>query len=282
MLVLSRRYNQRLLIPQIQTSIQVVAIKPGVVRLGIDAPADITILREEVTAKANNDERPARLSGSAEAAAAVPATASAPLAKTEAPTPEDLRELRHAVRNHLNTATLGMALLRCQVQANQPLAADATIGRIEHELSQIHSTVDRFTQRALQGDKDKKPSRRRVGKALVVEDDRNERELLAGFLRMAGWEVATAENGEFALQQVQTELPDVILIDMVMPHADGVTTIQALRRDPRLDGVKIFAMTGHSPNRFKIDPSKAGIDRWLSKPLNPQALLRDLDLALAG
>src|SRR5205085_8039626 len=88
----------------------------------------------------------------------------------------------------------------------------------------------------------------RSRKALVVEDDTNERELLAGFLRMAGLDVVTAGDGADALDHLRgAPLPDVVLLDMVLPRCDGPETIRAIRHDPQLRGVRIFAVTGHSP-----------------------------------
>jgi len=119
----------------------------------------------------------------------------------------------------------------------------------------------------------------RSRKALVVEDDTNERELLAGFLRMAGLDVVTAGDGADALDYLRTEgRPDVVLLDLMLPTTDGITTAREIRRNPANEGLKIFAVTGHSADRFGPDGLRsAGIDRWFQKPLNPEALLRDLN-----
>jgi CheY-like chemotaxis protein len=115
-------------------------------------------------------------------------------------------------------------------------------------------------------------------KALLVEDDRNECELRAGFLRLAGLEVDTAGDGAEALEYLHTRgQPDVVLLDMVLPRCDGPTTIREIRRDPSCAGLKIFAVTGHSPGRFELDAATSGVDRWFQKPINPQTLLRELD-----
>ena len=128
------------------------------------------------------------------------------------------------------------------------------------------------------------PKPRRARTALLVEDDTNERELLAGFLRMAGLDVATAGDGDDALDYLHRQgRPDVVLLDMVLPRCDGPTTVREIRRDPTLAGLKIFAVTGHSPDRFNLQPGAAGgIDRWFNKPLNPEALLHDLNQELAA
>jgi CheY-like chemotaxis protein len=128
------------------------------------------------------------------------------------------------------------------------------------------------------------PAPRRARRALLVEDDHNERELLAGFLRLAGIDVVTAGDGSDALDRLRQpdERPDVVLLDMVLPRLDGPTTVRAIRRDPALAGLKIFAMTGHSPERFGLGEGPSGIDRWFNKPLNPEVLLRDLHQELGN
>jgi DNA-binding response OmpR family regulator len=118
-------------------------------------------------------------------------------------------------------------------------------------------------------------------KALLVEDDRNERELLAGFLRMSGLEVDTAGDGGDALDYLRShDRPDVILLDMGLPRVDGPTTVREIRRDPAWAGLKVFGVTGRLPDEFDLENGPAGIDRWFHKPLDPSALVRDLDREL--
>jgi CheY-like chemotaxis protein len=111
----------------------------------------------------------------------------------------------------------------------------------------------------------------------LVEDEENERELLAGYLRLAGFAVDTAGDGCDALDHLHAgERPDVVLLDMSLPRCDGATTAREIRRDPACAGLKIFAVSGHSPNEYKLDRGHGGIDRWFHKPLDPAALLREL------
>lgn len=249
MLVLSRRPNEKLLFPGIQTSVQVVSIKAGVVRLGIDAPDDVAVFRQEVLERMPEPPR-----------WAPPGDAWV----------KELRELSHATRNRLNAATIGLALLRRQIKAGMAAGCESTLEKIEHEMRALRDQVEQSTSRR----KEIQPPRRSC-KALLVEDDSNERELLAGFLRMAGVDVATAGDGSDALDYLRGEAhPDVVLLDMVLPRCDGPTTVREIRRNPALSGVKIFAVTGHPRERFTLD--QGGVDRWFQKPLNPEALLRDL------
>src|SRR5262249_14378804 len=132
-----------------------------------------------------------------------------------------LHELNHLLRNRLNGASIGLALLRRQVQGGLAQAAAATLDRIERELQALQGHVA--------GVRESAPDRRgppaKVCKALLVEDDTNERELLAGLLRLAGLDVATAGDGCDALDYLRTQgRPDVVLLDMMLPRCDGAAT----------------------------------------------------------
>ncbi|HEY8503863.1 MAG TPA: response regulator [Gemmataceae bacterium] len=258
MLVLSRRYNEKLVLPLINTTIQVVSVKPGVVRLGIDAPEKVKVLREEVLRQEGGPDASTR----------------GGLVLT--------REEKHAAYNRLNSMNLALALLRAQVRAGMTGPAEATIETLEQECAALHTQLEGCAVAPpATSPAAAKPAKPRV--ALLVEDDTNERELLAGLLRMAGLDVVTAADGGDALDYLYRHgCPDVALIDLMLPRIDGVSTIRTIRQDHAFDAMRIFAMTGYARDTFNLDPAEAGIDRWLSKPLNPQSLLTDLNTVLAG
>jgi CheY-like chemotaxis protein len=123
-------------------------------------------------------------------------------------------------------------------------------------------------------------SRARV---LVVDDDESLRALLAMTLGDAGYDVETAGDGGDALDYLRTHSrPDVVLLDMILPRCDGPTTVRAIRSDPSWSALKIFAVSGETPEHFGLDPAGAGIDRWFRKPLDPAALLRELNRELSA
>jgi carbon storage regulator CsrA len=254
MLVLSRRPNEKILLPAANVTVEVVSIKHGAVRLGIDAPRDMAVWREELWNKAGQPQASLEtaLKNGQEAA---------------------LRDLRHLVRNRLNVAAIGLALLRRQIEAGLTREAGVTIERMANDLEMLQSRLD--APLAAPPGPAVRPARKT---ALVVEDDRNECELLAGFLRVAGVEVATAGDGADALDYLRThDQPDFVVLDMLMPRCDGPTTVHSIRSDPHYASLKIFAVSGRSPAEFGIETGRAGIDRWFPKPLNPEALLRELN-----
>jgi CheY-like chemotaxis protein len=151
---------------------------------------------------------------------------------------------------------------------------ECTIAKIEEEMHLLRQRLDR--EAAQTPSPPPKPARK-TRKALLVEDEENERELLAGYLRLAGFAVDTAGDGCDALDRLRAgEQPDVVLLDMGLPRCDGATTAREIRRDPARAGLKIFAVSGHSPNEYGLDFGPGGIDRWFDKPLDTEMLLREL------
>jgi carbon storage regulator CsrA len=253
MLVLSRRPLERVLFPTIHAAVQVVSVQGSTVRLGIEAPPEVRILRGELQGEATQ--------GMASAPPADPAEAS-------------FRALRHLVRNRLHGVGIGLALMRQQLKAGRNTDLERTLAMIEAEMQKLRQAVEPAP--AQMAGPPSKPARR-PRKALLVEDDQNERELLAGFLRISGFDVDTAGDGCDALDHLQVgERPDVVLLDMGLPRCDGATTAREIRRNPACAGLKIFAVTGHSPEEFDLDQGPRGIDRWFSKPIDPVVLLREL------
>jgi len=253
MLVLSRGPNEKVLFPSINTAVQVVSIKGGTVRLGIEAPPEVTILRAELQDRAA--ER----------------GATTPLAE---PAESRLRGLRHLLRNRLSVTTVGLGLLRQQARAGLSDEMERTIAKIEEEMHLLRQGLE--SEAAQTPSPPPKPARK-TRKALLVEDEKNERELLAGYLRLAGFAVDTAGDGCDALDRLRAgEQPNVVLLDMGLPRCDGATTAREIRRDPACAGLKIFAVSGHSPNEYDLDCGPGGIDRWFDKPLDPAVLRRDL------
>jgi carbon storage regulator CsrA len=249
MLVLSRRLNEKIVLPSLGVTIQVVAIARGTVRLGIEAPPEISVLREELHKR------------HAEWAPPTP-----PKPKEVANT--RLQEFTRMLANRLKVTGIGLRLLRNQLAQQDYREMTVTIEKLDEDLDLLRRRLDAEGQPA---------SRRR---ALLVEDNANERELLASFLRSRGMDVDTARDGNDALDYLQQRgKPDVVLLDMGLPRCDGATIVRTLRCDPSYSDLKIFAVSGHSPDEY--DLGKAGVDGWFHKPIDPAQLVADLNRELA-
>jgi CheY-like chemotaxis protein/sRNA-binding carbon storage regulator CsrA len=246
MLVVSRKEREKIVFPTIGASVELLQLKGNVARLGISAPRELPILRAELV----DENTPQYDPEVAEAA----------------------KERDHALRNELNIAALGLGLLRKQLQAGQEDAAEQTLEMLIHKVSNL---------REARSVKNGPPHAQHAPRALLVEDDENERFLLAGFLRSSGFEVDSAGDGAEALTYLAaSDKPDLVLLDMLMPRCDGPTTVRTIRRNPHFEGLKIFAVSGTAPAELGVEMGPHGIDRWFQKPLDPERLVGELQSAL--
>lgn len=112
------------------------------------------------------------------------------------------------------------------------------------------------------------------GKILIIDDELHIRFILKKTLEKAGYQVATAENGEEALELIAEENFDLIMIDLIMPLKDGFETILALHALETK--TRIIAMSGGwngKPECYLRIAARMGASRAISKPFSKQALL---------
>jgi len=108
---------------------------------------------------------------------------------------------------------------------------------------------------------------------LLVEDDREGRQLFAVWLEQAGFRVAATHNGLQALERAVDIRPDVVVTDLYLPGIDGYELTRRLRSDARTQDIPVIAVTGYAP--YAQDPDRAdraGCDLILSKPCTPEEL----------
>ncbi len=147
MLVISRRPKEKIVFLGIDTSIQVVGFRQGQVRLGIEAPPDLVVLREELKSPASGgEEAPAGSGADIPVCLAdrnvCPTTRHWQLTDSGTPTASRLREVRHALRNRLNEAGLSVALLRLHLHNGRLEDAEGTLSRIEEEFRALRNDLE--------------------------------------------------------------------------------------------------------------------------------------------
>ncbi len=108
---------------------------------------------------------------------------------------------------------------------------------------------------------------------LVADDDPKVRELLRLFLEKAGYRVALAGNGAEAISMAQESVPDVILVDVMMPQMDGFEVCRQLRNDTRIGHVPILMLTSRSALGDKLSGFESGADDYVTKPFDLDELL---------
>ena len=108
---------------------------------------------------------------------------------------------------------------------------------------------------------------------LVVEDQKDNRQIIRDLLSTQDYEVAEAENGVEALAAVAKRRPDLILMDIQMPIMDGYETTRRIKADPATNGIPIIAVTSYALTGDEQKARDAGCDDYVAKPYSPRQLL---------
>jgi carbon storage regulator CsrA len=267
MLVLSRKKNQQILFPNLGIEVVIQRIAGNSVSLGINAPKSVQILRGELA-----DDAALNLDG-------------------ETPLQVD-PELLHALRNQLNNAQLTIALAQKQLRLGKDADAEATLNEMICRLTeidrQITSSRPELTTPAADTSPQAVPNAAlksgqkpdmAAKRALVVEDDPNERALLAGYLRLCGFNTSEAADGIEALDFLSVHQVDLVILDMRMPRMNGKETVEAIRSCPRLRKTKIVVVSGEDRDAGLVAEDPRGITEWFSKPLDPERLVGCIDVS---
>ena len=113
---------------------------------------------------------------------------------------------------------------------------------------------------------------------LVVDDDPLIRRLISTTLEdVAGFELVEAGDGLEAIERAQSEQPEIVFLDIDMPHLDGIATCAELRSSPETSDATIVMLTAASDDGAERRASEAGADLFLTKPFSPLDLLRLVD-----
>jgi diguanylate cyclase (GGDEF)-like protein len=112
-------------------------------------------------------------------------------------------------------------------------------------------------------------------RVLVVDDDRNLRKIISTNLELAGFAVEVAADGPEALSLIENVQPDIVLLDLMMPHMDGYEVAQRIRnhQNPTIANVPIIILTAKGETEDKLRGFEAGADDYITKPFGPQELL---------
>lgn len=247
MLVLSRRPNETIRFPHLDITIKVVRTGGKNVKLGVEAPKEFEVLRGELAVE------PPLVASSRESLA---------------------RKAAGIANEQMNRAAAALDRL---FELTASFEADELASIIEPLLTEL-KTVDLQITTLLS---DPRPTRDVRRMALLVDDNPNETRLLASYLRLKGFDTRTASNGADAMHYLcRHEIPDVMVLDMNMPRFNGSWTVSEVRSNPKYDGMKIFSVSGIHPAEYGVELGPQGVDRWFRKPLNPEDLVREIELEI--
>lgn len=113
----------------------------------------------------------------------------------------------------------------------------------------------------------------RSRKILVVDDEKVILELLEYNLKKEGYKVKTTKDGRKAVEIARSFIPDLILLDIMMPVQDGVETCRQIREIPELADTHIIFLTARSEEYSEIAAFETGADDYITKPIKPRALM---------
>ena len=116
-----------------------------------------------------------------------------------------------------------------------------------------------------------------MAKVLIVEDTEVNRLVLSRRLEMLGFDVAVAVDGEDGLQKATDEMPDIIIMDMVLPKMDGGEVTQLLKKSQKTKHIPIIALTAHAVSQARDATIGIGCDEYETKPLDIERLVSKID-----
>ena len=117
-------------------------------------------------------------------------------------------------------------------------------------------------------------------KILLVDDEPDILEFIGYNLKKESFKVFKASNGKEAIEVAKKEMPEVILLDVMMPEMDGIETCQELRQVEGLESALIVFLTARSEDYSQIAGLEAGADDYITKPVKPKVLLSKLKAML--
>jgi DNA-binding response OmpR family regulator len=110
-------------------------------------------------------------------------------------------------------------------------------------------------------------------KILVVDDEPDAVELIEFNLKGAGYDVVRASDGDEALKKARMTLPDLIILDLMLPEVDGMEVCKLLRRDQKTSGIPVVMVTAKAAEIDRVLGLELGADDYVTKPFSPRELV---------
>ena len=110
-------------------------------------------------------------------------------------------------------------------------------------------------------------------KILLVDDEKDILEIVGYNLSQEGYQISTASNGKEAIAKAKKELPQLIILDVMMPEMDGIEACENIRKIPELQNTIITFLTARSEDYSQVAGFDAGADDYITKPIKPKVLV---------
>jgi DNA-binding response OmpR family regulator len=121
-----------------------------------------------------------------------------------------------------------------------------------------------------------------TARILIVDDEPSIVMPLEFLMRREGYDVATAADGETALRAVAEQAPDLVILDVMLPHMSGFDVCRALRADPRLRGLRILMLSAKGRESEVEKGLGLGADAYVTKPFSTRELVARIRQLLGG
>ena len=121
----------------------------------------------------------------------------------------------------------------------------------------------------------------KIRSILIVDDSVTVRKVTSRLMERQGWEVLTAKDGVDALEQLQENDPDIMLLDIEMPKLDGFGVLRAVRQDERIKDLPIIMITSRTGEKHKQEALGLGVNRYIGKPYLEANLVSTIDEILS-
>ena len=115
-----------------------------------------------------------------------------------------------------------------------------------------------------------------IKKIMVVDDSPTERAFMDGLLKRKGYEVVLVDSGEVAIERAKSEMPDLILMDVVMPGLNGFQATRAIAREEKTKHIPVIICTTKDQETDKIWGLRQGAKDYVTKPVNEGELIEKI------
>ena len=110
-------------------------------------------------------------------------------------------------------------------------------------------------------------------KVLLVDDEPDILDFISYNMKKEGFQVLTATNGQEAIGIAQAEVPELIILDVMMPEMDGIETCEEIKKIPALKNSIVAFLTARGEDYSQIAGFEAGADDYITKPIKPKVLI---------
>ncbi|HRD33380.1 MAG TPA: response regulator [Rhodocyclaceae bacterium] len=121
-----------------------------------------------------------------------------------------------------------------------------------------------------------------TNKILIADDEQNIVISLEFLMKREGFEVSIAQDGEEAINRIRADMPDLVLLDVMMPKRNGFEVCQEVKADPALQAVKVLMLTAKGRDTEVTKGLALGADAYMTKPFSTKELVEKVRSLLSG